>query len=153
MGLYFAYGANMNAGVLARRLKRQSASFRRRRGVLMDHCLAFNKMSSTDAAVGYANVVACPGHRVEGTLNELDEDALARLDAIELVPRHYTRSQLLVHDSLDGELTTAEIYIAHPRWIRPHLMPLRSYLSHLIDAADLLSEDYARTLRLVPCRD
>jgi Gamma-glutamyl cyclotransferase, AIG2-like len=153
MRLYFAYGANMNAEVLARRLMRESASFRRRRGVLMNHRLVFNKLSSTDPVVGYANVVACPGECVEGLLNELDDGALAQLDAIELVPHHYTRSRLLVHDSLHGELTPAEIYTAHPRWIRPHLMPLRSYLSHLIDAADLLSEDYARTLRLMRCRD
>lgn len=92
MRLYFAYGANMNAEVLARRLMRESASFRRRRGVLMNHRLVFNKLSSTDPVVGYANVVACPGECVEGLLNELDDGALAQLDAIELVPHHYIRS-------------------------------------------------------------
>src|ERR1700744_5103708 len=73
MHFYFAYGSNMSAAVLAKRLQREVATFRRRRAVLADHKLVFDKMSSTNPAVGYANVVTAPDHCVEGILNEFDE--------------------------------------------------------------------------------
>jgi gamma-glutamylcyclotransferase (GGCT)/AIG2-like uncharacterized protein YtfP len=153
MHLYFAYGSNMSAAVLARRLARDAASFRRRRAVLLDHKLVFNKVSSTDPAVGYGNVVPVRGHRVEGILNELDDAALARLDAIELVPHHYTRSQVAVIDDDDGREVAAHIYTAHPAWVGPELRPLRSYLENLLAGGDLLSTDYVAPLRAVQCRD
>jgi len=151
MRLYFAYGSNMSAAVLARRLEREPASFRRRRGVLTDYKLAFNKVSSTNPIIGYANVVPARGHRVEGILNELDASALARLDAIELVPHHYTRSQVTVTDGNSGSEVPAEIYTAQPAWIRPELIPLRSYLETLLGGDDLLSVEYLAPLRVMQC--
>ena len=151
---YFAYGSNMNAVVLAHRLGRADPqSFRRRRALLRDHALVFNKMSSKDAAVGYGNVTAAAGHCVEGVLNELTSEELARLDAIELVPHHYVRSELPVHDCLTGMTATAHVYTAHPAWVRPALAPLRAYVDRLLGAADLLSADYVAPLRAVQCRD
>ena len=151
--LYFAYGANMSADVLARRMRRDSATFNRRRAVLADHRLVFDKVSSTDAAVGYANVVPAGGDLVEGILNEFDDRALAELDAIELVPHHYLRKQILVNDSSSGTLVVAHIYTANPSWVRSGLKPLRSYLEILLAGADLLSPDYAAALQSVACRD
>lgn len=151
--LYFAYGANMDADILAHRVERDGAAFRRRRGILMNYRLAFNKVSSTDPTVGYANVMAAPGRRVEGLLNELDDTALARLDAIELVPHHYTRSRLEVYDSMRAEPVLADVYTATPDWMRPALRPLRSYLNRLLHGADLLSAEYVSELRAVACRD
>ncbi|MDB5578228.1 MAG: hypothetical protein JWR80_3404 [Bradyrhizobium sp.] len=151
--LYFAYGANMSADVLARRMQLESSLFNRRRAVLANHRLVFDKMSSTDPAVGYANVVPASGDLVEGTLNELDDRALAQLDAIELVPRHYRRTRMMVSDSSRDALVIAHIYTANPSWIRPGLKPLRSYLEVLLAGADLLSPDYVASLRSVACRD
>src|SRR5215468_11306971 len=132
----------MNAAVLARRLDRDCSSFRRRLAVLADYRLMFNKMSLSDPLVGYANVMPAPGHRVEGILNDLDDVGLARLDAIELVPHHYTRSLVAVCDVMNATLISAEIYTAHPAWIRDGLQPLRSYLDCLTGGGDLLTNDY-----------
>jgi gamma-glutamylcyclotransferase len=152
--LYFAYGSNMNAAVLAQRLGRPDPSgFRRRRALLRNHKLLFNKMSSMDASVGYGNVTAAAGHCVEGTLNELTRDELVRLDAVELVPHHYVRSALPVHDCRTGTTVVAHVYTAHPAWVRPALAPLRSYVERLLDGADLLSADYVAPLRALQCRD
>src|SRR5947209_5421834 len=137
--LYFAYGSNMNAAVLARRLAiENAASFRRRRAVLPDHELVFNKMSSTDQTVGYGNVAPAPGHCVEGVLNELSDDELRRLDAIELVPHHYMRSQEIVLESVGKNPVLAHIYTAQLAWVRPELKPLRSYVDGLLGGADIL---------------
>jgi len=150
MHLYFAYGSNMSAAVLAKRLVRDSESFRRRRAVLADYKLVFNKVSSTNPIIGYANVVPARGHRVEGILNELDTPALAHLDSVELVPHHYTRSQVTVTDS-DGSEVVAEIYTAQPTWIRGQLIPLRSYVDTLLGGDDLLSMEYLAPLRAMKC--
>lgn len=152
--LYFAYGSNMNADVLARRLPRgDGAPFRRRRGVLADHKLLFHKVSSTDSAVGYGDVVPAPGQDVEGILVELDEAELRRLDEIELVPRHYAREQVMVRDGDDQSAVSAHVYRAQPDWIRPQLRPLRAYIDNLLGGSDLLSADYVESLRAIPCRD
>ncbi len=153
MHFYFAYGSNMSAAVLAKRLRREAATFRRRRAVLADHRLVFDKMSSTNPAVGYANVVTAPDHCVEGILNEFDEDALTQLDAIELVPHHYVRSQIIVNDGLSSRPVAAHIYTANLPWVRPGLKPLRSYLETLLGGADLLSAGYVASLRSVLCWD
>jgi len=152
MPLYFAYGANMSETVLSRRLGRTAAvDLARRRGVLCDYKLVFNKRSSTDPLVGYANVVPAGGHRVEGVLNQLTDGELARLDDIELVPHHYVRSRLTVHDSAGP--VAAHVYLAHPAWIRGDLRPLRGYLDVLLGGAGLLSPEYVGPLRALPCRD
>jgi gamma-glutamylcyclotransferase len=149
---YFAYGANMSADVLARRMRRDSVAFQRRRAVLADHRLVFDKVSSTDPAVGYANVLPATGHRVEGILNEFDEHGLAQLDAIELVPHHYRRLQMTVRDD-NGLMVSAHVYMANTPWIRQGLRPLRSYLEIMLAGADLLSPDYVASLRSVRCQD
>jgi gamma-glutamylcyclotransferase (GGCT)/AIG2-like uncharacterized protein YtfP len=142
----------MSADVLARRMQRDGATFQRRRAVLADHKLVFDKVSSTDPAVGYANVLPAAGHLVEGILNEFDDGALAQLDAIELVPHHYRRLPITVRDG-NGLSVSAHIYLANASWIRPGLRPLRSYLEIMLAGADLLSPDYVASLRSVPCRD
>jgi hypothetical protein len=110
-------------------------------------------VSSTDPAVGYANVLPAAGHSVEGILNELDDRELAQLDAIELVPHHYQRLQMMVSDSSNGLMVSAHIYTASASWIRPGLSPLRSYLDILLAGADLLSPEYVASLRSASCRD
>ncbi|UWU92915.1 gamma-glutamylcyclotransferase family protein [Bradyrhizobium sp. CB1015] len=152
MPLYFAYGSNMSAATLHRRLQRAPA-LERRRAILRNYRLAFEKVSSTNPAVGYANVVAAPGYHVEGILNELDHDALAVLDRIELVPHHYRRAQLTVYDCAQRRELSAYVYTAQPSWTRPGLKPLRSYVDGLVQGADLLSADYATSLYEIECHE
>src|SRR4051794_16947731 len=97
--VYFAYGSNMHGPLLATRLGRlNTTSFARCRGILRNYRLAFEKVSSTDPQVGYATVVPALGCSVEGVLNVITEKDLACLDSIELVPHHYTRCIMPVHD-------------------------------------------------------
>jgi len=151
MPLYFAYGSNMSETKLRHRLQHNQSALMRRRAILCDHRLAFEKVSSTNPAVGYANVVAASGHHVEGIVVELDDDALAALDRIELVPHHYHRAETIVTDCTEGREVSAHVYAAQPSWIRPGLKPLRSYLDGLMQGADLLSPEYVAMLSNIEC--
>ena len=151
MPLYFAYGSNMSETKLRHRLQHNHSALKRRRAILRDHRLAFEKVSSTNPAVGYANVVAASAHHVEGIVVELNGDALAVLDGIELVPYHYDRAETIVTDCTSGLEVTAYVYTAHPSWIRPGLKPLRSYVEGLMQGADLLSPQYVAMLSSIEC--
>ena len=151
MPLYFAYGSNMSETKLRHRLQHNRSALMRRRAILRDHRLAFEKVSSTNPAVGYANVVAASGHHVEGIVVELDDDELAALDRIELVPDHYDRAETIVTDCTEDREVLAHVYTAQPSWIRPGLKPLRSYLDGLMQGADLLSPEYVATLSNIEC--
>src|SRR4051794_26744210 len=151
MPLYFAYGSNMSSINIVGRLRRDESALMRRRAILRDHRLAFEKMSSTNPAVGYANVAAAGGHYVEGILNELDDEAMAALDRIELVPHHYLRAQMMVTDCVGGREIEAHIYTAHPSWIRPGLKPLRNYVAGLMQGIDILSAEYVARLSEIEC--
>lgn len=150
---YFAYGANMSGPILGARLGRtEETGFARRLGILQDHRLAFAKVSSTDPLIGYATVVPAPGCSIQGVLNSLTRDELARLDAIELVPVHYTRCVMQVHDPAAGTEVEANVYIAVASMCRPGLHPTRAYLDRLLGGADVLSPHYVAELASHPCR-
>jgi gamma-glutamylcyclotransferase len=141
--IYFAYGANMDASILARRLGRNDVrSLARRRGLLVDFAIGFGKISSSDPAVGYATVISCGGAHVEGVLNNLTDAEINRLDEIELVPEHYTRATLGVIDTGSSEIVEAAVYIANPAKLRTGLMPLASYIDMLLGGRDILSVPY-----------
>ncbi len=62
---YFAYGANMSARQLAKRLRCSDVTaLKRRAAVLPDYRLTFDKLSSSDPTIGYANIVPDPGDTV-----------------------------------------------------------------------------------------
>jgi hypothetical protein len=146
--LYFAYGANMDGALLAARLGRPDpAVFRRRRGLLADHALVFDKLAASEPGVGYANLSPSPGESVEGVLNELDDEDLLRLDRIELVPIHYTRRTAAVLDPATHSVIAAEAYWAVPERVRPGLLPRRDYMERLLRGADVLSPGYVESLR------
>lgn len=149
---YFAYGSNMNPARLAERLARCGERLLARRcGTLEGWRLAFDKVSSQQDWVGYANVVQAAGCRVEGTLNAMSPKALDALDAIELVPQHYRRARVLVRDSVTGQRLAAFTYVANPGMVRPNLKPTRDYIDHLLAGADLLPGSYLDALRSVEC--
>jgi len=151
MPLYFAYGSNMSETKLRHRLQHNQSVLKRRLAILRDHRLAFEKVSSTNPAVGYANVVAASGRQVEGIVVELNDDALVALDEIELVPHHYDRTETIITDCAKGREVLAYVYTARPSWIRPGLKPLRSYVEGLMQGADLLSPEYVAMLSNIEC--
>lgn len=151
---YFAYGANMNATLLAQRLgRRDKASLRRRLGVLRDHALVFDKLSSTNARVGFANIARVPGDAVEGVLNLITRDDLARLDAIELAPVHYVRVSVEIYDPIANAFLDALAYRANAAMVREGLAPERRYLERMLGGADLLSSEYTRRISTISCID
>ena len=145
--LYFAYGSNMNAGILAQRLGKDNPSdFRRRSGILLDHSIAFSKVSSSDSQIGYANIEPCKGSRVEGVINELTDGELDMLDSIELVPVHYNRMQFGILDVKRETRVQAFAYVANPAMVLAGLKPLSTYVDTLLDASDMLSDVYVQFL-------
>ncbi len=149
---YFAYGSNMNATRLAERLARCGERLLERRcSTLEGYRLAFDKVSSQQDWVGYANVVPATGCRVEGTLNAMSPKAIETLDAIELVPHHYHRVRVLVRDAATGTRLAAFTYVANPGMVRPNLKPTRDYIEHLLAGADVLPGSYLDALRSVEC--
>lgn len=150
--LYFAYGSNMCGTRLAERLAREGHGYSsRRHAIAQGYRLVFDKRSSVEAWVGYANIRPHSGAQVEGTLNELSQAALELLDRIELVPVHYRRTMIRVLDGWSGNLVEAHVYLAQPDVIDPHVRPTRDYVDRLLAASDLLSPDYLRTLQTVEC--
>jgi len=145
--LYFAYGANMCVRQLATRLRRSDVTtFKRRAAVLPGYRLTFDKLSSTDPSIGYANVAKDPCDTVEGVLYEMDFDCLGQLDRIELVPIHYIRTAIRVMDVHRGSFLEAHVYVANPTIIRRGLSPDPSYLDLLLEGSDLLSSAYRHRL-------
>jgi uncharacterized protein (DUF1499 family) len=68
-----------------------------------------------------------------------------RLDRIEGCPDHYNRVSLKVEDDEKHEVE-AEVYIANPDKIRNGLKPRREYMKYLLEAQDVLSENYYKKL-------
>jgi gamma-glutamylcyclotransferase len=150
--LYFAYGSNMNQTRLAQRLGRCGESVLRRSGGILDGWrLTFDKVSSRNDRVGFANIMPQPGLRVVGTLNAVKPPALDMLDMIELVPDHYRRILLPIQELESGAMVSAHAYVANPAMVRPNLRPTRDYIDHLLAAADLLPGSYLEALRAVEC--
>jgi gamma-glutamylcyclotransferase (GGCT)/AIG2-like uncharacterized protein YtfP len=144
---YFAYGANMDGNILARRLgKADGFNFSRRRGVLRDYRLSFCKKSYSDPSVGYASISSFAGDVVEGVLNDIDEDDLRRLDEVELVPVHYHRRLLQVFDEQNGRYAIAHCYVASAGWIAAGLRPAADYIERMLGGGDILSDRYVETL-------
>lgn len=149
---YFAYGSNMNMERLRERLGREGHQLLgRRRATLHDYRLVFNKRSSLEARVGYANIEPSDASIVEGTLNEMSDAALALLDRIELVPVHYRRVRVAVHDWGQASTTLAWTYLAQPAMLCPEVLPTREYIGQLLQARDVLPDHYLGSLAEVEC--
>lgn len=150
--IYFAYGSNMCAKLLAERLAREGHVYSdRRHATAHGFRLTFDKRSSIEPGVGYANIQPHPGARVEGTLNLLSEAAVELLDRVELVPVQYYRAPISVHDSWSGREIEAFAYFAQPDVIDSKVRPMRVYVERLLSASDILPSDYVRSLEAVEC--
>lgn len=134
---YFAYGSNMNP---ERMRERGVVFYSRQRLVLSGYSLKFNKIVYTPDA-GAANIVPDENGLVEGVLYKVTVRGIMNLDKFEHYPTQYDRVILRALHR-DSELIDVHTYIAHPEKTREGLKPARDYLDHLLEAEDLLSEDY-----------
>lgn len=145
---YFAYGSNMNP---ARMRERGAVFYSRERLTLHGWSLRFHKISRKSPNIGVATIVPDEEGVVEGIIYEVTMSAIANLDQFEHYPTDYDKVTLRVsYDEVEREILT---YIAHPHKTRDGLRPLRSYLEHLLEARDILSEDYYNQLTKVETLD
>jgi len=138
---YFAYGSNMDPD---RMHKRGVAFASRRSGILKDHTLVFNKTSS-NALLGYANIVPEAGSRVEGIVYALHDADIHKLDAYEDYPVQYGRIPMEIFLE-DGAKVICFVYVARSDRVKEGLKPSASYLAHLLKGRDCLSEAYFNQL-------
>ncbi|XOV89357.1 MAG: gamma-glutamylcyclotransferase family protein [Pseudomonadota bacterium] len=144
---YFAYGSNMNPRRVSQRQMRYTEYFG---GVLNDFRLVFNKRSVKYPGAASANVVAAPGHRVEGVLYRLlDLQQIEVMDPFEGHPVRYSRLALPVY--ADNKPQHAWVYLANDEWITEGLKPARWYLNHLLEGEPHLSPDYFAALSRIEC--
>lgn len=125
---YFAYGSNINQSTM-RELVPSSKCLGAAR--LDNYRLAFTRLSKKTQA-GVADIVTCPGMSVWGTLYELDNGDLARIDAKEGYPNAYGRSEIEV--AFNEGLCTAFAYTVRNK-APAEFQPGREYLDRIISAA------------------
>jgi len=141
---YFAYGSNMNP----ERMKTRQIFFtQRKRAILRGYRLDFNKIASRNPEEGYANIVEDESATVEGTLYDISDLDISKLDVYEGFPNNYDRIEVDVEiDS--GDVNKAVTYVAAPDMIRQGLKPSRDYLCHLLAAKDIVSKTYYNRLKV-----
>jgi len=146
---YFAYGSNMDPEQMR---KRGVKFFSREHAILEGWKLVFNKISSRNSNIGFANIVKDESSVVEGILYEITEEGLKTLDEYEGVPSDYQRIEVEVRKN-NGEIVKAEVYVANPRKVKDGLKPSKEYLSHLLKGCDLLSSEYRKKLSEIATAD
>jgi gamma-glutamylcyclotransferase len=127
---YFAYGANMAAGVMA-----SHCPTHRMLGIaeLRDYQLAFRRRS-VRTGTGVADVMPQAGHRVWGVLYELDDDDFAALDAKEGAGWAYDRCTVAVWlPSVNEQLAAVTYRVREPE--PAEVTPSNAYAAGLISAA------------------
>lgn len=143
---YFAYGSNMDAKRMKKRIGRLSD---RILGVVRNWRLEFNKASKNIPGASFANIVPCSGEVVEDILYTVTEEELRKLNFCEVVPVHYQHHRITVGRQDTGEVVAAVTYLANPDKVRDGLKPTRGYIGYLLSEADCLSEEYMQRLRAV----
>lgn len=139
---YFAYGSNMDS----QRMVSRGVSFSERKlGKLKGYKLVFNKISSKDNAVGFANIVQDSSSEVFGCIYKIEDTDIAKLDSFEGVPQHYERRTLPILIE-EGTMVDAECYIANTSMTNSTVKPTQEYLGHLLSAKDILPQKYREEL-------
>jgi hypothetical protein len=146
----FAYGGNMNPGVLSER--RQITPLESVAGRLDDYRLAFNTRGFPWVEPAFANVEYAPGDCVHGVLHRLTEEQFARLDRYEWGGVAYRHLEVDV-TAYDGRMVRARVYSA--RYVSREKSPSCRYLNLIREGARVsgLDDEYVRMLDLHPCRD
>ncbi len=144
---YFAYGSNMNR---SRVEMREMPFVEHHGGRLHDYRLAFNKRSRVLPGAASANVIAAPGHVVEGVLYRLPEpEAIEMMDPFESYPVAYDRLRLPV--LFDEQVCHAWVYLANREYVVEGRRPARWYLDHLLEGRPHLTDEYYRSLLMTEC--
>lgn len=124
---YFAYGANMNPAILARR---GLAPLDALPGRIDDYALSFTAPGLALVEPGFATVRASPGDHVHGVFYKMTATDLAALDRFE---HDQERFEVTVHT--DRGPVQATTYRAHHH--REGLRPSRRYLAIVVAGARL----------------
>lgn len=141
---YFAYGSNMSE----RQMQDRGVVYTERiKGTLEGYRLAFNKKSSKNQGVGFANVMMQQGAGVKGILYLTNNQSIKRLDRAEGYPDHYEKLELPIHSEEHGQLQ-AIVYVAQPKHIGENLMVSPEYLDKVLSGRDLWGEVFACEVRI-----
>jgi len=140
---YFAYGSNMNPDLMR---KREISFTMRKRAVLINYRLEFNKVATQNPEEGFANIVPDKNGITEGILYEISNSDLTKLDGYEGYPDHYKRITAVVQLNNEQKIE-AVTYVANSDKVREGLRPSREYLNHLLKGCDVLSEEYCQRLK------
>lgn len=140
MVFYYAYGSNMSE---QRMLDRKITFFSRKFGILKDYRLVFNKISKSNNNISFANIVESIGDFVEGVIYEINEYDIKKLDKFEGYPLHYTRKNVIIDN------ISCVVYIAQNEWIKEGVYPTKEYINYLLEAKDLLSEEYYNKIKKI----
>jgi ketosteroid isomerase-like protein/gamma-glutamylcyclotransferase (GGCT)/AIG2-like uncharacterized protein YtfP len=142
--MYFAYGSNMSASIIAEVAPRHGFIGR---AYLPRHRLAFTRRS-VRTGTGVADIVADPSCTVWGVLYELEPDDLDRLDRKEGFGWAYGRRDVRVFDDAGvGHSALAFVVLAKAS---TEIQPSDQYVRQLIDAATerSLPRRYVDSLRV-----
>jgi gamma-glutamylcyclotransferase (GGCT)/AIG2-like uncharacterized protein YtfP len=156
---YFAYGSNMDA----KRMKKRVGDYVTRiRAALKNYELVFNVKNEKQAGAGFANIEQKNGQVVEGALYLISFEQLEKLDRYEGVPNHYRRNQYgeqkvdvyLVNDFLLKDVYT---YFGCLQMKASDLLPTKAYMQHLLavnaDEEYFVSPNYYQRLLAQPTID
>lgn len=146
---YFGYGSNMNLDSLRAKGVSPLASHR---ATLAGWRLRFNVHHWFRHEGGVGNISPGEGEscRVLGVVHELEDDALAKLDAVESYGVGYDRIEVEVET--EGGSMLATTYVGVPSYLDDSCLPTRRYLNIVVRGAEAagLDADYIRALRERP---
>ena len=141
MKIYFAYGSNMSASRMKKRLGweafRQSAS-------LKGFELVFDQSGFNEFHWSPANIKPVQEGVVEGILYEVEEKDLKILDNYE---KYYQRLEVEVLDSLNHAKKAVTYLSQNPRETKP---PTQEYLNFLLEGKAFLSRSYFEKISQIP---
>ena len=150
---YFAYGSNMCAKRIKKRLARDGETYiSRRPAVLKGKKLVFNKKSRTNPKVGYASFIDDENYNLYGALYELNMNAIYSLDSYEMYPHYYRRIMLEVEAEDLGKVE-AWVYLANPAKTAQGLSPTKEYVEYMLMAEDVLPEHYVEFIKSIKTMD
>lgn len=145
---YFGYGSNMNPVSLRHKGVVPERSVR---GTLQGWRLTFNVHHWFRHEGGVGNIVpALPDDRVEGIVHRIDEEQLARLDAVESYGVGYDRITVTL-DTPDGPVD-ALTYVGIESYLDDGCLPSPRYRNIVVAGAEAsgLPEPYVAWLRAHP---
>ncbi len=139
---YFSYGSNMFESKLLSRV----GKFKDKKVLFLDgYELCFNK-SNFDRTNSYANIREKNNSVVYGVGYLLSNAQIKKLDIYEGCDfSHYFRKSLCCRDS-DNNTVDCQVYIACSLYINNNLRPTRKYIDLLLDAKDILPEEYVKKI-------